>query len=101
MIDKYHRKIEKNEEMRAEIVPLKLRLNLDLGSESYSMRLENAEIIDFKEGLLDNADLTLTTSPEDLAALIDGSLRPMKAYVTKRIAVKGKLQDVMFLKKFF
>ena len=32
---------------------------------------------------------------------MNGTLRPMKAYVLKKIKIKGKLDDLMFLKKFF
>ena len=101
LIDKFHRKMEKDEEARKEIEPITKTFNIDLGTEQYSMQLENAQIKDFKDSALEDADVTLTTTPENLQALIDGTLRPMKAYVTKKISLKGKIQDVMFLKKFF
>ncbi|MFA6804895.1 MAG: SCP2 sterol-binding domain-containing protein [Candidatus Methanomethylophilaceae archaeon] len=101
LIDKFHRKMEKDEEARKEIEPITKTFNIDLGTEQYSMKLENAQIKDFKDSALEDADVTLTTTPENLQALIDGTLRPMKAYVTKKISLKGKIQDVMFLKKFF
>jgi len=101
LIDKFHRKMEKDEQARAEVMPLKKTVNIDLGTEHYSLRLENAQIEDFEPVMISGADITLITTPENLQALIDGTLRPMKAYVTKRIVVKGKIQDLMFLKKFF
>jgi putative sterol carrier protein len=101
LIDKFHRKMEKDEEARKEIEPITKTFNIDLGTEQYSMKLENAQIKDFKDSALEDADVTLTTTPENLQALIDSTLRPMKAYVTKKISLKGKIQDVMFLKKFF
>jgi putative sterol carrier protein len=51
--------------------------------------------------MLQEADVTLTTTPENLSALIDGTLRPMRAFVLKKVQIKGKLDDLMFLKKFF
>lgn len=101
LIDKFHKKMEKNEEARKEIEPITKTFNIDLGTEKYSMMLSNAKITNFEDKELPNADVTLTTTPENLQALIDGTLRPMKAYVTKKITIKGKIQDVMFLKKFF
>lgn len=101
LIDKFHRKMEKDEEARNEVMPLKKSINIDLGEEHYSMRLADARITDFEEHLIEDADVTLVTTPENLQGLIDGTLRPMKAYVTKKITVKGKIQDLMFLKKFF
>jgi len=101
LIDKFHRKMEKDEEAKKEVMPIKKTINIDLGTERYSMRLENAHIDDFSPQMIDSADITLLTTPESLQGLIDGTLRPMKAYVTKKITVKGKIQDIMFLKKFF
>ena len=101
LINKFHRKMEQDEKAREEIMPLKKTFNIDLGTEHYSMRLENAQINDFKPYMLDEADVTLFTTPESLQGLIDGTLRPMKAYVTKKITIKGKIQDLLFLKKFF
>lgn len=101
LIDKFHRKMEKDEKAKEEIRPLKKTINIDLGEEQYSLKLENAEITDFKPEMLSNADVTLITDPVSFQALIDGTLRPMKAYVTKKISIKGKIEDLMFLKKFF
>ncbi len=101
LIDKFHRKMEKDEQAKAEVMPLKKTINIDLGTEHYSLKLENAQIEDFMPEMIPDADVTLITTPESLQGLIDGTLRPMKAYVTKKIAIKGKIQDLMFLKKFF
>ncbi|MDR2698970.1 MAG: SCP2 sterol-binding domain-containing protein [Candidatus Methanoplasma sp.] len=101
LIDKFHRKMENDEQARAEVMPIVKTVNIDLGAEHYSMRLENAQISDFKPVIIDEADIILLTTPESLQGLIDGTLRPMKAYITKKIVVKGKIQDLLFLKKFF
>ncbi|UAL07550.1 MAG: SCP2 sterol-binding domain-containing protein [Candidatus Methanogranum gryphiswaldense] len=101
LIDKFHKKMEKNEDARKEIEPITKTFNIDLGEEKYSMILKNAQITDFEDHILPNADVTLITTPDNLQALIDGTLRPMKAYVTKKVTIKGKVQDLMFLKKFF
>jgi putative sterol carrier protein len=101
LIDKFHRRMEKDEQAKAEVMPIKKTMNIDLGAERYSMKLENAQVYDYKPEMLEAADITIITTPESLQGLIDGTLRPMKAYVTKKILVKGKVQDLLFLKKFF
>ena len=101
MIDKFHRKMENDEKVRAEVEPIYKRLNIDLGTESYSMILDHGEIKEFKDELLEESDITLISTPEYMQALIDGTLRPMKAYITGRIKIKGKLEDVMHLRKLF
>ena len=101
MIDKFHTKIENDEKVREEVEPIFKTLNIDLKDETYSLVLDHGKIRDFKDGLLDEADITLMTTPEYLQALIDGELRPMRAYMTGKIKIKGKIQDVMHLKKLF
>lgn len=101
MIDKFHRKMEKDENIRKQVENIHKSLNIDLDSEKYSFVLDHAKIQGFKEGLLDEADITLISTPENLVALIDGELRPMKAYVTKKITIKGKFEDLLYLKKLF
>ncbi len=101
VIDRFHRKMEKDDSLRKEIEPLEKTVNIDLGDEAYSMRLKDSRITEFQPVLLPDADVTLTTTPDNLRGLIDGSLRPMRAYVLKKITIKGKIDDLMFLKKLF
>lgn len=101
LIDKFHGKVENDEHLKNEIAHLEKSFNIDLGSEHYSMKLKDSHIHDFSNELLDNADVTLTTTPENFQGLMDGTLRPMRAYVLRKVTIKGKLDDLMFLKKFF
>jgi putative sterol carrier protein len=101
MIDKFHRKVENDEKVREKVKGVVKVVNIDLGTESYSLKLENAQIQDYREGMVDPADILIRTTPENLQALIDGTLRPMKAYLTKKVSVKGKIEDLMHLKSLF
>ena len=102
IIDRFHAKMEKDPELKKEVMPIEKVINVDLGEgEQYSFKIKDAEVYYFESGLLDEADLTLTSTPEVFSQLIDGSLRPMRAYVLKKIQIKGKIDDLMFLKKLF
>ncbi len=101
MIDKFRRRMAKDPETKAKVEPITKTVNLDLGSEFYSMKIEHADVVDYKTELIDEPDITITTTPENLQALIDGTLRPMRAYVTKKIKVKGHIEDIMHLKSLF
>lgn len=101
VIDRFHKKMEKDPELKKDIQHLVKVFNLDLGEESYTLRLKDSHIYSFEEGLDPNADVTVTTTPDNLRGLIDGSLRPMRAYVLKKIQIKGKIDNLMFLKKLF
>jgi len=103
MIDKFHAKVEEeeNEKLRKKLDGVVKVMNIDLGEEKYSMKLDNAKITDYKEGMVDDADIVYASTPEVLQALIDRTLRPMRGYLTKKFTVKGKLEDIMYLKSLF
>lgn len=101
MIDKFSKKVEKDENIRKEIESITKTINIDLGEETYNFKLEHAEIAGLNEGLLEKADITLKTTPENLNALVEGTLRPIKAYITKKIIVKGRIDDIMHLRNLF
>jgi len=101
LVDKINRKIENDEEIQNEVKDLKKTVNIDLGEEQYSFKFEDSKVTDFKCEPIEEADVTLTSTVENMTKLLDGDLRPMKAYITRKIVIKGKIQDLMFLKKFF
>ena len=101
LVDKFNAKAEADEKLRKEIEHLKKTVNIDLETEKYSLKLEDAKMFDFKADIIEDADVVVTSTPENFQKLLDGDLRPMRAYLTKKITIKGKIQDLMFLKKFF
>ena len=102
MIDKFHRRMAKDEKARAEVEPIEKTMNVDLGEDgTYRLKVQHAQVVEFEEGLYDQADINLKTKPEYLQQLVEGTLRPMRAYVTKKVIIKGKIEDIMHLKKFF
>ncbi|AGI48325.1 SCP-2 sterol transfer family [Thermoplasmatales archaeon BRNA1] len=101
LIDKANQRMSEDEKVRKEVENLVKTFNIDLGEEKYSFKLENAVISDFRCEMLPAADVVLTSTPETLTKLIDGDMRPMRAYVTKKIKIQGKINDLMVLKKFF
>jgi putative sterol carrier protein len=100
MVDKFNKKSEGDEKLRKELAHLSKTFTIDLGTESYGMKLHDSRISDFRAEAIPDSDITVISTPESLQAMIDGELRPMKAYITKKIKIKGNLQDLMFLKKF-
>ncbi len=101
VIDKFHAKVEEDPELRKGVEDLEKVFCLDLGEESFTLKLADAHVYYFEEGLDPAADVTVTTSPENFRALMDGTLRPMRAYVMKKIQIKGKIDDLLFLRDFF
>ena len=100
LVKQFNEKSEKDEELRKSIAHLRKVFLIDLGTEAYTLRLEDSKITEFKAEKTETPDVALISTPEHLKALIDGDLRPMKAYITGKIKVKGNIQDLKFLKKF-
>ena len=101
MIDQFHRKMAKDEKAKAEVEPIEKTMNIDLGEETFRLKVAHAEVVEFEKGMYDEADLVVKTKPEYLQQLVEGTLRPMRAYVTKKVVIKGKIEDLLYLKKFF
>lgn len=101
LVDKFNDKMANDEKTRDEVKHLTKTVNIDLDTEKYSFKLEDAVISDFRNETIENADVTITSTPENLQKMLEGELRPMRAYLTKKIKIEGKIQDLMFLKKFF
>lgn len=98
MIGKFERRMAKDENAREKVMAIEKTINIDLGTEFYSFKVKDAAIHDFAADRIEVADITLTTTPEHLHALVEGELRPMRAYVTKKISIKGKFEDLLHLK---
>ena len=98
MIGKFERRMAKDPEAREKVKEIKKTINIDLGEEKYSFKVEDSAVHDFTNSALDEADITLITTPENLHLLVEGELRPMRAYVTRKIVIKGKIEDIMHLK---
>ena len=47
LVDKFNKKMAEDEKTRDEVKHLKKTVNIDLDTEKYSFKLENAEIFDF------------------------------------------------------
>lgn len=101
LIDKFERKVAADEGVRDKVKDIVKTVSIDLGEEHYSFRLQDAAIYDFKPEADPAADMTVICTPENFQALVDGTLRPMRAYVTKKLVVKGKIEDIMHLKSLF
>lgn len=100
IIEKANERIEADPKLREEIAHLEKTFSLDLGTEVYSVKVKDSKIYDFEPVLTEDADVLVTSKPEHIEALMDGELRPMRAYITKKIQFKGKISDLLFLKKF-
>jgi putative sterol carrier protein len=100
-IDKFNQKSDSDPKLHKELEGIEKRVNVDLESEKYNFRLTQCHAVDFKDGLLPEADITILSDPQTVEDLINGKMKVMKAWATKKLKVKGSLEDVMRLRKLF
>lgn len=101
-IQRFNKKVEEDPELRGELLGVKKTVQLELeGSEWYYFVLENAKVDGFKKGRVDSPDIRVISTAEVLRQLWTKQLRPMKALATRKLQVKGSLEDLLRLKKFF
>jgi len=100
-IAQFNEKIEKDAEFRKEVGDMQKKVNIDLGTEHYSLLLKDGKMSHFGDGLLEAPDITITSDPQTVEDLFTGKMKPMKAWALRKVVIKGSLEDVMKLRKFF
>lgn len=60
--------------------------------------LTSGELVDITTEPQPKAQIRLTSSSDDLVAMVDGSLDMAKAWLTKRIKVEASMMDMLKLK---
>ena len=99
-IDKYRAKIEEDEELKKDLMELVRKVSIDTtDNEGFSFILDKGEILDFKRGIIEDAEITIHATTEDFKLLFTGELKPMKAWATKRLKFDASMEDVMRVKK--
>jgi len=101
IIQTFEAKVAKDENLQKELEGIDKKVNVDLGTETYSFVLADKKVLDFKEGLLPSADITITSDPQTVTDLYSGKMKIMKAWALKKVRIKGSIEDVLKLRKFF
>ena len=101
MVSKFNRKTANDEKLLEELQGIEKRINLDLGEESYCFILDNGQAHSLQFGMFNEADVEISTDPMTITGLIEKTIRPMRAFAQKKFRVKGKLEDLLHLRKLF
>ena len=101
LINKFNGKVETDEKLQKELEGVEKKVYVDLGQERYCFTLKDKKIQDFHAGTIDNPDVTITSDPQTIQDLIDGKMKPMKAFALRKVKVNGDISDVLRLRKLF
>ena len=101
LVDKFNNKVQKDDGLSEALTGIRKAINLDLGELEYSFRLEDGEAHSLSDGLIDEADVVISSDPDTILDLLEKRIRPMKAFAQRRFRVAGEIEDLLRLRKLF
>lgn len=101
MVERFNRRVEKDENLRSYVGDLERRIAIHINDAdiTYVTDLHEGRLAHVKRGEKDGADIILTTDKATMLGLLDGTIKPMKAYALKKFKLKASLQDILLMKK--
>lgn len=100
LVDRFNRKVARTpalaEELRGVARTIAIRLG-DAGS--YAVDLTNGRLTNLRSGAPSRADLAIRTDLATFEGLVTKEIGPMKAIVTRRLAIEGSLEDKLLLRR--
>lgn len=101
-IDKFNKKIEKDEKLEKEFEGLTRKIFIEVtDGKDYHFILDNKRITDFGEGDIESPDITIISDTNTIVGLFSKEIGPMKALATKKLKLKGSLHDMLRIRKLF
>ncbi|NLI73316.1 MAG: SCP2 sterol-binding domain-containing protein [Euryarchaeota archaeon] len=101
IVEEFNTRSDNDETLRSELEGMDKKVLIDLGNELYNFHLRDCKAQDFKEGRIEDSDLIISSDPETIKGIIEGKIKPMKAFALRKIRFKGDLSDVLRLRKLF
>lgn len=102
-IDKFNVKVKEDPELAKELQGVKKVIQVEVeDGDWYHFTLSDGAVDDLNKGEAQaTPDIRVIASTETLTKLWTKELRVMKAFVTKKLQVKGSMEDLLRLRRFF
>jgi len=101
-IERFNKKVAEDPKLAAELKGIRKIIQVEVtDGKTYHLLLDNACVGELGNGAVENPDIRIVASSETITQLRSGELRPMKAYATRKLQVKGSIEDLFRLRKFF
>src|SRR5438128_10104164 len=102
LIRKFNAKVASDPALRAEVGDLRKTVLIDLkDGTKYHFTLADQKVAGLLDGGVDHADITISTDPDTLRALILREIGTFKAYETGNMKFYRSLEDIAQVHKFF
>jgi len=101
-IERFNKKVQEDTELNKELDGVKKKVQIELSDgDWFSFILENRSIGPILMQKMDEPDIRVISDTATILGVLKKEIKPMKAWVTKKIQIKGSFQDLMRFRKFF
>lgn len=100
LVDRFNRKAEATPAMQEELGGLERTIRIRLTDEAtYAVDLRRGRLTNLRTAPNGGADVTITTDVATFHGLVRKEIGPMKALVTRKLAIDGSLEDKLLFRK--
>jgi putative sterol carrier protein len=100
LVDRFNRHADRNPAVREELQGLARTISVHLTDAGrYAVDLKDGRLTNLRTGGPPKADVTITTDSATFDGLVRKEIGPMKALVTRRLAIDGSLEDKLLFRK--
>ncbi len=100
VIARFNRHAEKNPAVAEELDGIARTIQIHLTDEgTYAVDLAKGRLLNLRSGPAAKADVRITTDAHTFDLLVKKEIGPMKAIVTRKLAIEGSLEDKLLFRK--
>ncbi|HYK93163.1 MAG TPA: SCP2 sterol-binding domain-containing protein [Thermoplasmata archaeon] len=99
LVDRFNRHADRTPAVREELAGLERTITIRLtDGPSYAVDLRDGRLQNLRSGA-EPADVTITTDTATFQGLVKKEIGPMKALVTRKLSIDGRLEDKLLFRK--
>jgi putative sterol carrier protein len=100
LVDRFNRHAERTPAMAEELDGIERTIEVRLKDEgTYAVDLRRGRLTDLRTGAPARSDVKIITDVATFRGLVAKEIGPMKALVTRRLAIEGSLEDKLLFRK--
>lgn len=102
VVERFNRHADQNPALRSELMGLVRTIAIRItDGDHYALDLKAGRLESLRTGSVAHADITITTDSATFLGLVNREIGPMKALVTRKLAVDGSLEDKLLFRRLF
>jgi len=99
LANRLNSKFDTDAELQEKLGGLNRTIQIELNNDvSYYLRVVGGKIVDIVEDVAEEPDLKIITDRATFEGIINGTVKPLKAYALQKIRLKGSLKDRFLFK---